>query len=586
MVPATTMEKSQKLTRFSAHLNPLLNKQVPHLRLRGFEEDAERYHLLYVDRRLQHVPSCLMQAFITAFSSVTTPLSFTQDQKDVTATQLLLDRWGHLSKMRQEVKSTSCCGTPVKKNLDNSTQVCKELYSVVFILAMEASTIYTKSLMAGNKKTVSSDKRSAGNNSWLQLANPKIWVQQQLNCSYILQNETAGTQHKGNDHPESPGNSVFIAAAATGATHVTQPTSSSTGPLLVFIGRGEDESSEAVHSVGERIKAFTNRGSKVREQLNYCICCYWKQNCARGTMNNNCGTKNMWVVNQSLTRKYRIFTKQELLRLRASPVTCGTAHAESLSSTTGPHLLQVDLAGLQYKATGSCRTHVYLSKHCGAPLSRGKQENWLVLLKNCNLESPTVFSERPWAVLGPREQDKPQLLEKNWAPRGFESRLTCRTHQNGVGWKAEMQVIAAVAEGKPARDKERSSKSAYLWGLIKTQLRCCIVSLPVTPGCSTQLFEQENKIKLPVLPRQKGVKNHPGCQAATGDHKEDLQVRGSTQHVCIQRKSTRAELRREAADTRLWQPYLKWKLLEAAPTQHQHHPLTKQPLQQSLKEIP
>lgn len=44
-------------------------------------------------------------------------------------------------------------------------------------------------------------------------------------------------------------------------------------------------------------------------------------------------------------------------------------------------------------ATGSCRTHVYLSKHCGAPLSRGKQENWLVLLKNCNLESPTVFSE-------------------------------------------------------------------------------------------------------------------------------------------------------------------------------------------------
>lgn len=57
------------------------------------------------------------------------------------------------------------------------------------------------------------------------------------------------------------------------------------------------------------------------------------------------------------------------------------------------------------------------------------------------------------------------------------------------------------AEGKPARDKERSSKSAYLWGLIKTQLRCCIVSLPVTPGCSTQLFEQENKIKLPVLPR-------------------------------------------------------------------------------------
>lgn len=68
------------------------------------------------------------------------------------------------------------------------------------------------------------------------------------------------------------------------------------------------------------------------------------------------------------------------------------------------------------------------------------------------------------------------------------------------------------AEGKPARDKERSSKSAYLWGLIKTQLKCCIVSLPVTPGCSTQLFEQENKIKLPVLPRQKGVKNHPGCQ--------------------------------------------------------------------------
>lgn len=76
----------------------------------GFEEDAERYHLLYVDHRLQHVPSCLMQAFIIAFSSVTTPLSFTQDQKDVTATQLLLDRWGHLSKMRQEVKSTSCCG--------------------------------------------------------------------------------------------------------------------------------------------------------------------------------------------------------------------------------------------------------------------------------------------------------------------------------------------------------------------------------------------------------------------------------------------------------------------------------------------
>lgn len=68
------------------------------------------------------------------------------------------------------------------------------------------------------------------------------------------------------------------------------------------------------------------------------------------------------------------------------------------------------------------------------------------------------------------------------------------------------------AEGKPARDKERSSKSANFWGLIKTQLRCCIISLPVTPGCSTQLFEQENKIKLPVLPRQKGVKNHPGCQ--------------------------------------------------------------------------
>lgn len=41
---------------------------------------------------------------------------------------------------------------------------------------MEASSIYTKSLMAGSKRTVSSDNRSAGNNSWLQLANPKAII--------------------------------------------------------------------------------------------------------------------------------------------------------------------------------------------------------------------------------------------------------------------------------------------------------------------------------------------------------------------------------------------------------------------------
>lgn len=69
------------------------------------------------------------------------------------------------------------------------------------------------------------------------------------------------------------------------------------------------------------------------------------------------------------------------------------------------------------------------------------------------------------------------------------------------------------AEGNPARDKERShlwcsNKTSHLLGLIKTQLRCCIIASSLyhcllTQGCSTQLFEQENKIKLSVLTTQR-----------------------------------------------------------------------------------
>lgn len=67
-------------------------------------------------------------------------------------------------------------------------------------------------------------------------------------------------------------------------------------------------------------------------------------------------------------------------------------------------------------------------------------------------------------------------------------------------------------------------------GLIKTQLRRGIISLPVTQGCSTEVFEQENKIKLSVLTRQREWKTtlavkveeryRPWCAKGWSNHRK------------------------------------------------------------------
>ena len=52
-------------------------------------------------------------------------------------------------------------------------------------LIMADSASYTKGLSAGNKRTVSSDDRGAGNNLRLQLANPKAIISTPK-CSHFL----------------------------------------------------------------------------------------------------------------------------------------------------------------------------------------------------------------------------------------------------------------------------------------------------------------------------------------------------------------------------------------------------------------
>lgn len=103
-------------------------------------------------------------------------------------------------------------------------------------------------------------------------------------------------------------------------------------------------------------------------------------------------------------------------------------------------------------------------------------------------------------------------IKSGYAPFSMKTKLKrllhCACIQPGAedrnkGFKEHNQLHSRSttkrAESNPARDQERS----YLClGLIKTQLRCRVTSLPVTRGCSAQLFEQENKIKLAALSGQ------------------------------------------------------------------------------------
>lgn len=65
----------------------------------------------------------------------------------------------------------------------------------------------------------------------------------------------------------------------------------------------------------------------------------------------------------------------------------------------------------------------------------------------------------------PKGQGNPRLSEEIWISRGFELRLTCRSHQYGIRWNAEVQRFTAVHTQCPwhVSPKECSGMSSTCW---------------------------------------------------------------------------------------------------------------------------